>query len=169
MLVSSRKAKAETDAALIEGRDRYISSLRAWHKRCAHKQAELEASFDPAAISKYSVNVWDDYPEAEGTYAYVEMNEVPDTVCFDVLLHLLAFAKSTPVIMDMGIDLGLRFYDSSIAYPTLIGRPDGEYSLCKRWELTIAGAGYETLENVVDQLKGAPAFAGKALDIYSES
>ncbi len=169
MLVSSKKAKVEKEAAFNEGRNTYIEQLQAWHKRCADNQVNLDSSFDPTTVSKYSINVWDDYPEEEGTYAYVEMCEVPDRICFDVLLHLFVYAKSNPKIMDMGVNLGMRFCDSSECFPTLIGRRDGEYSLFKRWEIIITGADYEILEKVVGLLKEVPAFSGKSLDIYSES
>lgn len=169
MLVSSKKASSERDAAFNEGRKTYISCLQAWHKKLADEQIRLEASYSLDSIDKFSINVWDDYPEEEGTYAYVEMSEVPDKICFDVLIHLLGFAKANQVIKYTGVKLGLRFYDSSVVYPALIGNKEGEYSLFKRWELTICGADYETLELIVDQLKMAPLFEDKKVDVYSES
>lgn len=169
MLVSSKKATAEKDAAFKEGKKSFIDSLQAWHKKLAEEQIRLEASYSLGSIDKFSVNVWDDYPKEEGTYAYVEMSEVPDKICFDVLIHLLGYAKANQVIKSTGVKLGLRFYDSSAVYPALIGNKEGEYSLFKRWELTICGADYETLEIIVNQLKMVPLFEDKKVDVYSES
>lgn len=48
-------------------------------------------------------NVWDDYRGEEGTYAYVDMSEVPDKICFDLLDHLLNYAKRNQELRSTGI------------------------------------------------------------------
>jgi len=169
MLVSSKRMTAEKDAAFKDGRETFIANFLAWHKIIAEKQLCLETNYSPDSIDKFQVNVWDDYRDEEGTYAYVDMSEVPDRICFDLLDHLLNYAKGNREIRSTGIKLGMRFYDSSSVYPALIGNKQGEYSLYKRWELMIFGADYETLALVVDQLKKVPPFEGKPIDVYSES
>jgi hypothetical protein len=162
-------SKAKLQSAVEEGRKNFIAAFQEWHKKIADKQTELESSFSMEAITSFSVNVWDDYDESEGTYAYVEMRGVPDSVCCDVLIHILEFAKSNKNIVATGAKFGLRFYDSAAVYPTLIGNPEVEFSLFKRWEMTIIDADYETLGVIVAEFKALPQFQGKPITIYSES
>jgi hypothetical protein len=169
MLTTTKTAERQAASALVEGRKSYISDLQAWHKRLHEKQVELESTFDLRKVNKWSVNVWDDFPEGGTTYAYVEMDAIPDVVCVDLLMHLLAYAKSNRVINDSDCALSLRFYDSSSVHPVLIGSRVGEYSMFKRWEMTITGASYESLDLVVQELKKAPDFQDKPFKIYSES
>tara|TARA_R110002124_G_scaffold128157_4_gene288556 strand:+ start:6011 stop:6520 length:510 start_codon:yes stop_codon:yes gene_type:complete len=169
MLTTTKETERRVAAAREEGRNDFISCLEAWHKRQSDHQAALEASFDLNDVKEWCVNVWDDYPEEGATYAYVEMPSVPDCICIDVLLHLLAYARVNSLIEKAGVNLRLRFHDSSSVYPALIGNPTGEYSLFKRWELEIAGASYETLDQVVAELKKAPMYHGKPIDVISES
>ncbi len=169
MITTTKAAEARAEAARKEGRQAYIASLEAWHKRLGEQQSVLEASFDVNDVEAWLVNVWDDYPEKGTTYAYVEMNDVPDCRCLDLLMHLLRFAQDNHKITKTGVELGLRFHDSSTVYPALIGCSTGEYSLFKRWEITITGASYEALDQVVAELKMAPMFWAKPIDVYSES
>lgn len=169
MLTTIKEAQRRAEAARMEGRQEYIASLQAWHKRLSDQQAVLEASFDLRDVKDWSVNLWDDFPDKGTTYGYVEMGFVPDCICLDLLMHLLVYARGNSQIRQTGVYLSLRFHDTSSVYPTLIGHPPGEYSLFKRWEITIAGASHEALEQVVPELQKAPMYLGKPFDIYSES
>lgn len=164
-------SKAKLKAAFDEGRKSYIESFEKLHKKLADKQAELERTFTMESITSFPVNVWDDYDEDanEGTYAYVEMREVPNKVCCDLLIYILEFAKSNPEIAQTGAKFNLKFYDSATMFPALVGRDRDELVLHQRWEIRITGANYETLEFIVDKLKSIPKYQGKQIDIYSES
>ena len=169
MFVSSKKAEIEKGLSFKQGRDSYISSLLLWHEKLAAEQTRIESEYRSDSFSSFNINVWDDYEEGKATYVYVEENNLPDSVCFDVLSHLYSFAKYSKEIVSTGVTLGFRFFDSSEVHPTLIGAAEGEHSLFKRWEMTIDGADYETLELIVKLLQSVPTLDGKALHIYSES
>ncbi|WP_427047106.1 hypothetical protein [Halomonas casei] len=169
MLTTTKAAEAREATARVEGRQEYIASLEAWHKRLNDQQAALTASFDVNSVHGWIINVWDDYPEGGTTFTYVEMRDVPDFICFDVLMHLLAYARGNSRITETGVNLSLRFHDSSSVYPALIGNPTGEYSLFKRWEMTIASVSYEHLDQVVAELQKTPMYQGKPFDVISES
>lgn len=169
MLISTCKANTEKDIAYKKGKAAFIADLLTWHRKVAEHQRCLEASYVPESIDCFCINVWDDFADEEGTYAYVEMQDVPDRVCFDVLNHLLSFANENPVIRSTGATFGMRFFDASIVWPALIGNPDSEFGLFKRWEITIAGIDLEALETVVQQLQGAPKFMNKRIDVLCES
>ncbi|GGM25217.1 hypothetical protein ACFQDN_21780 [Pseudomonas asuensis] len=169
MLTTTKEAERRVAVAREEAKKDFISCLEAWHKRQSDHQATLEASFDLNDIKAWCVNVWDDYPEEGTTYAYVEMPSVPNCISLDVLLHLLTYGRSNCLINKAGVSLNLRFQDLSSVYPALIGNPTGEYSLFKRWEITIVGASYEALDQVVYGMKQAPMYLGKPFDVISES
>lgn len=169
MLWSKKTLDRRVTAAISQGRQEYMSDLKAWHKRVTDRQAEVEVSFDLHAVKQWDVNVWDDFEEGGETYAYVKMADVPDNAAIDLLLHLLSYAKNNDSIANTGVKVGLRFYDSSAVYPSLIGRRDGEYALFKRWELTFMGVDYPSLEVIVSELKQADPFMGKTIRVCSES
>jgi len=169
MLVSKKNAESRSKKAFKEGRNSYVSDLKAWHEKQSTLQSELDAEFENSSIEKFSVNIWDDSSEGGITYAYVEMNGAPNSVCFDLLTALYEFSKSNVKINKTGVKFGIRFYDASTVWPSLIGDRNSEFSLYKRWEMTIHGANYESLEVVVKELKRFPQFMGKPVDIYSES
>lgn len=164
-------SKAKIQTALNHGRNNYIESFEQLHKKFAEKQAELERTFCMDDVKSFPVNVWDDYDENEsdGTYAYVEMREVPNKVCCDLLIHILAFAKSDPEIAETGAIFNLSFYDSVKLFPGLVGRKNDEFILNQRWEIRITNANYDALEVIVQRLKKVPNYQGKPISVYSES
>lgn len=158
----------ELQKLIHQGRQEFISDLQKWHAEQADKERKLELGFCFDAVQEFGVNVWDDYPEYGLTYAYVESSKTPANLCLDILLHLLAYAKENSVIQGTAAKFGIRYNDSSITYPSLIGR-DGEYSLSKRWELTVEGVDYNTLSLIVEELGKVSAFNNKRISVYSES
>lgn len=153
----------------VDDKKNYIAAFEAWHKRMSENQIKLKETFTLDSLTAIPVNVWDECEDGGTTFAYVEKQNVPDSVCCDVMLHILRFIRSNQVITSTGVEFGLRFYDSSTAYPALIGNPELEFSLFKRWELTIKGADPEKLEIIVEELKAVPPFEGKPINVYSES
>lgn len=159
-----KRYEAET-----KGRDHYILALQAWHKKIADKEKVLEDSFVEKKVEKYSINVWDDYPQDGMTYAYVEMPDIPGSICCILLTYIIDVANNNEKITALGVNLALRYYDSSVVYPTLIGDREAEFCLFKRWEITIDGADYEKLEVIVEELQKIKHYKDKPLDVYSES
>lgn len=154
---------------LIEqGRQEFIADLQKWHAEQAEEQRKLELDFCLDDVQEFGVNVWDDYPENGLTYAYVESPKTPANLCLDILLHLMIYAKENITIQGSAAKFGIRHNDSSIVYPSLIGK-DGEYCLTKRWELTVEGADYNALALIVDELKKVSDWKCKRISVYSES
>mgnify|MGYP006896883287 CR=1 FL=1 len=169
MFLTKKNLEELKKEAFKEGRDSFISDFKKWQNKFTAKEEALEKSFSISDIKSFNVNVWDDYPENGTTYAYVESSDTPDKVCIEVLIHLLGFANANSVIQGVGAKLGIRFYDSSNIHPILIGAAGREFSLFKRWEMTIDGASYEDLELIVNELKKTPSYKDKTVSVYSES
>lgn len=169
MFVSKKSAKSASDEALKKGRESFIESLEVWHKKFDDNQSKLANEFELSSIQFWSLNVWDDFPEQGETYAYVEMIGVPNEICCELLISLLGYANNNDKIKQTGAKLRLSFFDSSVKYPALIGRRDAQFTMSKHWQLMISGINYEEFGILVDELKKAPPFKGKPLDVYSES
>ena len=168
MLMSSKNAAKKIDEAYKRGRKELAAAIESWHKKYAGEKMHLESAYSPNLFKEFCLNVWDDFVEEEGTYAYIEMSEVPDSVTFDVLNHVLSFVRSNEKIASTGARIGMRYYDSSAEHPGLIGS-EYEFSSFKRWELTFVNVTYQSLECIVEELKSVPSFNGKKIDVISES
>lgn len=154
---------------LKRGREAFIEQFEAWHARVDAEDLVLERNFTWDSIESLLVNVWDDYPEGEQTYAYVEMSDLPRKVELDVLIHLLEHARQFGSVRSGELHVSLVFDDSSVRYPMLIGARGAGCTLYKRWEMTIDGASYEQLKSFVEYLQSVPPFKGKPLEVISES
>lgn len=92
------------------------------------------------------------------------MNEVPDTVCFDVISHLYSFIK--PKFTNR---ITVRYFDAIAQHPENALTDMGRKLSFKRWELFVEDVDYEALDDLGTELKNCPPYQGKSFDIYSDS
>lgn len=160
MFESKTKIAVEKQAAKME----FAELIKSWHENYKIKQKQLEDKFNLDSIDAFCVNVWDEIDTDDSTFIFVEMNEVPDEVCFAVLNHIWHHLR----VHDVS-NVSFRFYDSTNIYPSNLLTETGRYTSFKRWELRLESVNYDSLNTVVELLKKAPNFIGKKLNIYSES
>jgi hypothetical protein len=160
MFESKSKIADVKQAANIE----FSDNIKLWHEEYQAEQKQFEINFNFDSVEQLSINVWDELDSNNSTYIYVEMNEVPDKCCFDILINLYDYLKTSNVK-----DISVRFFDSTTIYPINLLSDTGRYTSFKRWELLLSNVDYETLNNVVGILKKAPSFKGKKFSVYSES
>lgn len=169
MLMSAKRLDLEKQNALKIGRESFIAHLIAWHKKVEERQRELESHYTAQAIENYSINIWDEYTDLGETFAYVEMTEVPNSICFELLNRMLLFARGNKAVNKLDIGLAMRFYDSSTFHPALIGNKEAEFTMYKRWEIVISHVTPTKLENLVRELNACPPYLRIPFDVYSES
>lgn len=160
MFESKTKIEEEKQAAKLE----FSELIKSWHTDYEANQKLLDNQFNIESIEAFSVNVWDEIDEHDSTYIFVEMNEVPDSICFSVLNHLCQYLRSSNIS-----NVSFRFYDSTNIYPSNLLTETGRYTSFKRWELRLDDVNHESLNAIVELLKKAPSFNDKKLDVYSES
>ena len=90
--------------------------------------------------------------------------EVPNKLCFDILLHLYQF-----MLPNYGNQISIRFYDSTTLYPENLLDTLGRRMSFKRWEILIENTNYSDLEEMVQNIQSVPVFKGRTIEIYSES
>lgn len=164
MFISSRKLKFDIEQAGKDAQQKFNNIIKSWHENYELKQRKLESKFNFDDVEFWSVNVWDEINNQDSTFVYVEMNEVPDRVCFAVLNHIWYYLQQSDLS-----GVSFRFYDSTSIYPSNLLTETGRYSSFKRWELLLENVTSDSLDSIVELLKKTPDFNGKKIDVYSES
>lgn len=121
------------------------------------------------------INIWDDFwddnyiPEGETqeTYIYVEDSDLSHEIRYDALQVLMKYIAHN--IHLEGVRLELKFHDSTLEYPNLVGT-EHEWCLYKRWEIKVENLTHKRLDVLVRELEAAKLeLKGVPLLIYSES
>lgn len=165
MFLTKSKVNAIQEESTQKAHLAFTEMICSWHEEHRLNQLELENNFEFNTLNKLQVNFWDDYDEEIGrTYAYVDLNSVPDKVCFQILLHLHNF-----LMPDYGNNISIRYFDSTSQHPQCLLKQLGRRTSFKRWEILIENSDYSALKKLINRAKAVPNFNGKSFEIYSES
>ena len=164
MFTTRKNHEFKLSQAKRDAQIEFNNIIKAWHEHYESGQRKLESEFNFDDVESWQVNVWDEINHLENTYIYVEMQKVPDKMCFAVLNHLWRYLSSHEVS-----NVSVRFYDSTSIYPSNLLTETGRYTSFKRWELLLEDVTADSLDSIVELLKQAPDFNGKKIDVYSES
>lgn len=146
------------------GASRLENAIKSWHAEREQEQIELATAYEKSPPSPVWINIWDELDELGRTNAYIVGNEVPDKVCFEMLLEL----RNHLISHNMHC-ASIRYNDDSVKYPLLLLRRISRYSLMRRWELAIHANNYEELEKIVAIARLFQLFQKTPVKIISES
>jgi hypothetical protein len=174
MWISKEKLEKLKKEIRRDTEDNLSDKLISYHKNYAIKQTKLANAFDFKSLDKISINIWDDFyedgfapsNEVQSTYAYLEMEDIPNIEKKKILEILLDYISNNSLLPE-DIDMELVFYDSSTRYPILV--LEHEYNLYKRWQINFNNITHKALDNLINQLKKFTEIKKIKVDIYSES
>jgi hypothetical protein len=126
-LISDVELKAQFD---------FAEQLKIHSHEMDLNQLELERNFKWSNHPRIIVNIWDDdEPTDHGlnTFAYIESENLPNLVCYEVLEKLQNYLRAEQIQCRMTIR------DELILYPHLVLDRNNPKKLHKRWVLVIEG------------------------------
>ena len=165
MFTSKANAEQQVKDAIKKGQIELNNAIQTFSEKYRVQQNELTENFNFNLVSEIKINVWDEISKYDQTYAYVEMNDFPAALSFDILndlrLHLIQNGMN---------NVEIRFYDSTVVHPLSVLAEFGPLTSFKRWELLLSNVNDEDdIDEIVKVLNNAPLFKGKPLNAYSES
>ena len=171
-----KKIKEEEKRKIVhEAQKEFSDKLITYHTKYLQKQEQLKKDFNYSQINKININIWDDFcddgfapnGEPQNTYAYVEVNDIPDIETKKILEILLDYISANHLLPE-SVEVDLDFYDSTTKYPILI--LENEYFLFKRWQINFKNISHKILDKLIDDLQKIELNINEVkFNIYSES
>lgn len=105
-------------------------------------------------MNKITINIWDDFDEKEGTYAYVEednFDEINQEYQKEVLEWFLEYINQHLDIEKENVKMSIEYYESKKFYP------DALYEI-NQWQIKFQNLSPDDLEEWVDKLRNERIF-----------
>ncbi len=168
MLITKSEHEKQINKKRSELLHELMNSIQKFHLEYDLKQKKLEKDFNFNQSGEIIINIDDDFTEDENTDTKmcVEHSDIPDKVCFDILLEVKEYIERNELLPE-DCSMRFNFYDSASIYPTLA--LESSYLLFKKWEIIFENINHDIINELLDDLKYFKTYKEVKVTFISES